>query len=78
MSESATQLAQTSETWSREMAPVAEWFVKELCSEMLDMSKLRRPGTRLTQERRRVAVAQPSLIFQPHAPNKTSVKIAVL
>jgi hypothetical protein len=56
MAEIAKQLTLTTDTWSREIAPVAEWFVKELCSQMLDMTKLRRPGTRLTQERRRVAV----------------------
>jgi hypothetical protein len=56
MAEITKQLTFTTDTWSREIAPVAEWFVKELCSHMLDMSKLRRPGTRLTQERRRVAV----------------------
>ncbi len=56
MSDITTQLTLTGQQWSDAVAPVSEWYVKELCARMLDMTKLRRPGTRLTQERRRAAV----------------------
>src|SRR5690242_3387134 len=75
MADVCTQLADTVQTWSREIAPIAEWYVKELCSHMLDMSKIRRPGTRLTQERRRAAVGSavpanvPAPVQQNHCEN---------
>jgi hypothetical protein len=72
MDEITKQLTFTTDTWSREIAPVAEWFLKELCPQMLDMTKLRRPGTRLTQERRRVAVGSAMPIIPP-APNQQNV-----
>jgi CRISPR-associated endonuclease Cas1 len=65
MADVAMQLADTVQTWSREIAPIAEWYVKELCSHMLDMSKIRRPGTRLTQERRRAAVGSAVPVHEP-------------
>jgi len=41
MADVCTELADTVQTWSREIAPIAEWYVKELCSHMFGMSKLR-------------------------------------
>jgi hypothetical protein len=41
MADVCTELADTVQTWSREIAAIAEWYVKELCSHMFGMSKLR-------------------------------------
>ena len=48
-----TQLSQTAIAWSREIAPIVEWFAQQLCSGMLEETNVRGPGTRLTQRRRR-------------------------
>jgi CRISPR associated protein Cas1 len=51
MADLASQLAQTTSTWARLVAPLAEWIVKEIAS----TTKTRRsiPATRLTQNHKR-------------------------
>ncbi|WP_423248027.1 CRISPR-associated endonuclease Cas1 [Tunturiibacter gelidiferens] len=51
MADLASQLAETTSTWARLVAPVAEWTVKEIAS----TTKTRRatPATRLTQNHKR-------------------------
>jgi len=51
MADLASQLAQTTSTWARLVAPLAEWVVKEIAS----TTKTRRsiPATRLTQNHKR-------------------------
>jgi CRISPR-associated protein Cas1 len=52
MSELTVTLADTTPTWSREIAPIVEWFVQTLSSTAGDKVRIRTPGTRLTQRRR--------------------------
>jgi hypothetical protein len=48
MGEFDMQLSETALTWSREVAPLAEWFAQTLCS-----NAAFGPGTRLTNRRKR-------------------------
>jgi CRISPR-associated endonuclease Cas1 len=51
MSDFASQLAETSPTWARLVAPLAEWVVNEVASAA--RSRKTTPATRLTQNRKR-------------------------
>jgi CRISPR-associated endonuclease Cas1 len=51
----AVQLSQTSEMWTRAVAPVAEWVSRVLWSALPKPSRQEFPATRLTQSRRRAA-----------------------
>jgi hypothetical protein len=48
----ASQLTDTAPTWSREVAPLVEWFAQTLSSTASEDGRVRAPGTRLTQRRR--------------------------
>jgi CRISPR-associated endonuclease Cas1 len=52
MSDLTMQLSDTAPTWSREVAPIVEWFAQTLSSASTDNGRVRAPGTRLTQRRR--------------------------
>ncbi len=52
MSDLTVQLSDTAPTWSREVAPIVEWFAQTLSSASADSGRVRAPGTRLTQRRR--------------------------
>lgn len=52
MSELTVTLSDTTATWSREVAPIVEWFAQRLSATTLDSGRVRGPGTRLTQRRR--------------------------
>jgi CRISPR-associated endonuclease Cas1 len=68
MADLASQLAETTSTWARLVAPLAEWTVKEIAS----TTKTRRaiPATRLTQNRKRETRGG-----DPFAPAKISVNL---
>ena len=51
MAELTVKLSDTAETWSREIAPIVEWFAQRLSSDEFQKSNIRVPGTRLTQRR---------------------------
>jgi CRISPR-associated endonuclease Cas1 len=55
MSELTAQLSDTMPAWSREVAPIVEWFARELSSDTFQKKPIPIPGTRLTQRRRREA-----------------------
>jgi CRISPR-associated endonuclease Cas1 len=52
MSDLTVELSDTAPTWSREVAPIVEWFAQTLSSASADNARVRSPGTRLTQRRR--------------------------
>jgi len=52
MSEMTVTLSDTAPTWSREVAPIVEWFAQTLSSIASDNQCVPPPGTRLTQRRR--------------------------
>jgi CRISPR-associated endonuclease Cas1 len=56
MSELTIKLSDTALTWSGEVAPIVEWFARELSSDAFQKKPIPIPGTRLTQRRRREAV----------------------
>jgi CRISPR/Cas system-associated endonuclease Cas1 len=64
MADLASQLTQTTSTWARLVAPIAEWAVKEIAS----TTKTRRsiPATRLTQNHKRSLTGR---VFSPEAKN---------
>jgi CRISPR-associated endonuclease Cas1 len=71
-SELATQLAETSSTWRRHVAPIAEWIAKEIAG----TAKARKcffPATRLTQNHKRETKGA-----TPYSPQEKSVKIKKL
>jgi CRISPR-associated endonuclease Cas1 len=72
MSELTVTLSDTTATWSREVAPLVEWFVQMLSSTALESHKVRAPGTRLTQ-RRRYEGAGASRPLQRETPKQQSV-----
>jgi hypothetical protein len=72
MSELTAQLSDTAETWSREIAPIVEWFAQTLSSTTANSGRVRTPGTRLTQ-RRRYEGAGASIPIQRQAPKQQSV-----
>ena len=51
MSEMTVKLADTAQTWSRQVAPLVEWFA-EMLAATADSTRVRAPGSRLTQRRR--------------------------
>jgi len=51
MADLATQLAETSLTWARLTAPLAEWAVKQIAS--TTRTRILSPATRLTQNHKR-------------------------
>jgi CRISPR-associated endonuclease Cas1 len=52
MADLTSQLADTASTWSREVAPLVEWFAHTLASTAFEDGRVRAPGTRLTQRKR--------------------------
>jgi CRISPR-associated endonuclease Cas1 len=72
MSELTVTLSNTTPTWSREVAPIVEWFAQTLSSTAADSGRVRTPGTRLTQ-RRRYEGAGASIPAQKEAPRQQNV-----
>jgi hypothetical protein len=65
MSELTMKLSDTTPTWSREVAPIVEWFARELSSDTFQKKPIPIPGTRLTQRKRREAAGTTSAIKEP-------------
>jgi CRISPR-associated endonuclease Cas1 len=72
MSDFTVQISNTIETWSREVAPIVEWFAHTLSSYASENGRVRSPGTRLTQ-RRRYEGQGASVPTQDEAPKQHSV-----
>jgi CRISPR-associated endonuclease Cas1 len=72
MSDLTVTLADTTPTWSREVAPIVEWFAQMLSATASENGRVRTPGTRLTQ-RRRYEGAGASIPLQKEAPKQQSV-----
>jgi CRISPR-associated endonuclease Cas1 len=51
----AVRLSETSQTWGRAVAPVAEWVARELWSTTKKAMRMQLPATRLTQSHKREA-----------------------
>jgi len=68
----ATQLADTVQTWGREVAPLVEWFAQTLSATAANNGRVPAPGTRLT-ERRRYEGQGRSMPVQEEPPNQNSV-----
>jgi CRISPR-associated protein Cas1 len=52
MSDLTVKLADTTPTWSREVAPIVEWYTREISSADFQERPIIAPATRLTQRRR--------------------------
>ena len=72
MSELTVTLSNTAPSWSREVAPIVEWFAQALPSTASESGRVRAPGTRLTQ-RRRYEGAGASVPIQKDAPQQQNV-----
>jgi len=69
----AARLTETSVTWSRAVAPFAEWVARSLWTTLSTPASRRAPATRLTQGHRRVAKGAAPTVNPPSPPRPPAV-----
>jgi uncharacterized Zn finger protein (UPF0148 family) len=73
MAQLAIRLAETASTWSRAVAPLAEWVARTLWKTIPRPARQQKPATRLTQNHRREAKGGPSALTVKLPPRPPTV-----